>query len=112
VMVAQFDLELAQMDIKITFLHSELEKRIYIKQPEGYIHEGQETKLCLLNKFLYGLKQSPRQWYKWFNSLMIKARYNRYEYDSCVYFKHNDDPIYFLLYVDDMLIAERDKIQI
>ena len=36
-MVAQFDLKLEQMDVKITFLHDKLEERIYLKQPEGYI---------------------------------------------------------------------------
>jgi len=40
---------------------------------------------------------------------MIKARYNRCEYDSCVYFKQSDDPIYLLLYVDDMRIVARNK---
>jgi len=40
---------------------------------------------------------------------MIKARYNRCEYDSCVYFKQNDYPTYLLLYVDDMLIVARNK---
>ena len=40
---------------------------------------------------------------------MIKARFNRCEYDSCIYFKQSDDPIYLLLYVDDMLIAARNK---
>jgi len=59
-MVAQFALELEQMDVKTTFLHCELEKMIYMKQPEGYIQEGQESNACLLNKSLYGLKQSPR----------------------------------------------------
>ena len=43
---------------------------------------------------------------------MIKARYNRCEYDSCIYFKQNDDLTYLLLYLDDMLIAVRNKIQI
>jgi len=43
---------------------------------------------------------------------MIKVRYNRCEYDNCVYFKSNDDPTYLLLYVDDMLIVVRNKTHI
>ena len=80
-----------------------------MKQPEGYIQEGKENKVCLLKKSLYGLKQSPKQWYKQFNSFMIKARYNRCEHDNCVYFKQSDDLTYLLLYVDDMPIAARNK---
>jgi len=62
--VIQFDLELEQMGVKTTFLHGELEEKIYMKQPESYIQEGKENKVCLLKKSLYGFKQSPGQWYK------------------------------------------------
>jgi len=62
--VAQFDIEFEQMDVKTTFLHSELEEKIYMKQPACYIQEGKENKVCLLKKSLYRLKQSLRQWYK------------------------------------------------
>jgi len=58
--VAQFDLELEQLDVKTTFLHRELEEEIYMKQPKGYIQEGQGNKVCLLKKSLYRLKQSPK----------------------------------------------------
>ena len=40
---------------------------------------------------------------------MIKVKYNRCEYDSCVYFKQSDEPTYLLLYVGDMLIAAKNK---
>ena len=43
---------------------------------------------------------------------MIKAKYNWCEYDSCVYFNQNDDPTYLLLYVDDMLIALKNKTRV
>jgi len=49
------------MDVKIIFLHGELEEKIYMKQPEGYIQKGQENKACVLIKSLYELKQSLRQ---------------------------------------------------
>ena len=92
VIVIQFDLVLEQMNVKTTFLYSHLEEKIYMKQLEGYIQKGEENKMCLLKKSFYGLKQSPRQWYKQFDSFMIKIKYNQCEYDSCVYFKQSDDP--------------------
>jgi len=45
--------------------------------------------------------------------IIINANYTRYEYDSCVHFKQcNDDFAYLLLYVNDMLIAAKNKIYI
>ena len=35
-MVAHFDMELEQMDVKTTFLHGKLEETIYMRQPEGF----------------------------------------------------------------------------
>jgi len=58
--VAQGDLELEQLNVKIIFLHGELEERIYVKQPEGYFQVGQENKVCFLMKFVYRRKQSLR----------------------------------------------------
>jgi len=51
--VAQGDLELEQLDVKITFLHGELEKKIYMKQPKGYFQEGQ-NKMCFLKSLFIG----------------------------------------------------------
>ncbi|KAH9781363.1 Integrase catalytic domain-containing protein [Citrus sinensis] len=109
------DLELDQMDVKTAFLHVNLEEEILMDQPEGFIEEGTEDMVCLLKRSLYGLKQSPRQWYLRFDEFMISHGYCRSQYDSCVYFKilSSEDRIYLLLYVDDMLIAckRREEIE-
>ena len=63
-LVAQFNMELVQMDVKTAFLHGDLEEEIYITQPDGFKVTGKENWVCKLSKSLYGLKQSPRQWYK------------------------------------------------
>ncbi|KAE8708629.1 Cyclic nucleotide-gated ion channel 1 [Hibiscus syriacus] len=66
-------------------------EKIYMRQPEGFTQPRNEHLVCRLKKSLYGLKQYPRQWYKWFDSYMIKIGYNRCEYDCCVYVKSLDD---------------------
>ena len=111
--VAMHDYELEQMDVKTAFLHGELEEDIYMEQPEGFVVPGKENLVCRLKKSLYGLKQSPRQWYKRFDSFMLSQKFRRSNYDSCVYLKVVDgSAIYLLLYVDDMLIAAKDKSEI
>ncbi|GJZ18409.1 retrovirus-related pol polyprotein from transposon TNT 1-94 [Tanacetum coccineum] len=107
------DYELEQLDVKTVFLHGNLEETIYMRQPPGF-EEGTSNKVCLLKKSLYGLKQSPRQWYKRFDVYMISNGFNCSNYDSCVYFKEFAPGmyIYLLLYVDDMLIACKSKSEI
>ena len=85
-----------------------------MQQPEGFIVSRKEDYVCLLKKSLYGLKQSPRQWYKRFDSFMTTHNFKRSSYASCVYFKKSDDRsfVHLLLYVDDMLIATKDKEEI
>ena len=48
------------MDVKTTFLNGELNEEIYMEQPVGFIIQGQERKVCKLNRSIYGLKQSFR----------------------------------------------------
>ena len=57
-MVAEFNLELDQMDVKTAFLHGELEETIFMKHHEGFEVDNL-NKVCLLKKSLYGLKKSP-----------------------------------------------------
>lgn len=90
-MVAKYDLELEQLDVKTAFLHGKLEETIYMRQPEGYAEKWNEGNVCLLQKSLYGLKQSPRQWYKRFDDFITGNQFMRSSYDNCVYFKENSE---------------------
>lgn len=68
----------------------------------------------MLQRSLYGLKQSPRQWNKRFDQFMKTQEYTRSLFDPCVYFRcfDNDNYVYLLLYVDDMLVAAKDMKEI
>ncbi|GKC15501.1 retrotransposon protein, putative, ty1-copia subclass [Tanacetum coccineum] len=105
------DIDYNKLDVMTTFLHGNLEEVIYMRQPPGYV---QGDKVCLLKKSIYGLKQSPRQWYKRFDEYMLSNGFKRSSYDSCVYYKSYalGEYIYLLLYVDDMLIACKRKDEI
>jgi hypothetical protein len=60
-LVAHYDLELHQMDVKTTFFIGDLDKNVYMAQPKGFVMEGKERMKCRLKKSIYGLKQASRQ---------------------------------------------------
>ena len=71
--VAQYELELDQLDVKTVFLHDDLEEKIYMSQPTRFKTTVKENIVCKLKKSLYGVKQLTRQWYIHFDSF-ISAR--------------------------------------
>ena len=60
-LVAHYDLELHQMDVKTAFLNGDLYENVYMAQPESFVVEGKEHLGCKLKKSIYGLKQASRQ---------------------------------------------------
>ena len=54
--VAHFDLELQQMDVRIAFLNRDLVKDVYMSQPTGFEEVGKENMVCKLQKSIYSLK--------------------------------------------------------
>ena len=51
--VAALDYEIWQMDVKTAFLNGFVEEG----QPDSFVEEGQETKVCELLKSIYGLSK-------------------------------------------------------
>eukprot|EP00253_Pinus_taeda_P023158 PITA_23158 len=54
--VAAFDFEVEQMDVKTAFLHVDLEEEIYMKQPEGFAVKGKkelkQSRSCVYFKLI------------------------------------------------------------
>ena len=86
-LVAHYDLELHQIDVKTAFLNGDLKENIYMAQPKGFVVEEKEHMGCHLKKSIYGLKQASRQWYLKFDSTIRKFGFQENIEDNCVYAK-------------------------
>ncbi|KAD3337122.1 hypothetical protein E3N88_32642 [Mikania micrantha] len=94
------------MDVKTAFLNGDLYEDVFMKQPEGFMPEGQEHLVCKLKKSIYGLKQASRQWYLKFDEVMKKHGFLKNQVDQCTYLKMSGSNFTILvLYVDDILLA-------
>lgn len=87
--VVNKDYEIEQLDVKIAFLHGNLDERILMNQPEAYLKPGDENKVCLQRKSLYGLN---RQWNLRFDSFVKKEKFLQSNYDSCVCMRNVKTP--------------------
>ena len=109
------DWALWQFDVKNVFLYGafflygELDRDIFMEQPQGFVSEKFPNYVCRLKKALYCLKQAPRAWYGKI------AKYFKF----CGFRLSNLDPSLFvkvkaslstmiLLYLDDMIVTGDD----
>jgi hypothetical protein len=97
-----------QYDVKNAFVHAEIDKEIYVKQPTGF-EKG--NYVCKLKKALYGLKQSPRLWYKYLKDILYKYGFKVLPYDEGV-FINTTNSIIILCHVDDLIVVGPNKAQI
>jgi Reverse transcriptase (RNA-dependent DNA polymerase) len=57
---AFYDYKIWQMDVKTVFLNGDLEEDVYMTQPVGFEDPNNTSKVCKLNRSIYGLKQASR----------------------------------------------------
>ena len=88
------ELTLHQLDINNAFLHDDLQEKLYIENPSGFVAQGKYEKVCILKKPRYGWKQSRQPWFgklsevvnliwKWVNVITQSSINNQLTLSSC-----------------------------
>jgi hypothetical protein len=99
------DLKSKQGDVTAAFLHADVPEgeNIYVAMPKGFKQAGK----CLrLKKTLYGLRQSPRAFWKYLVEKMEAAGLKQSDLDPCLFI---GEKVICCAFVDDLLFWARDE---
>ena len=97
---------LRQLDVNNVFLQGNLSENVYMSQPLGFVDQDHPTHICRLRKAIYGLKQAPRAWYQELHTLLLSFGFkNSYVDASLFVFNVDGHILYFIVYVDDIIIT-------
>ncbi|KAM1211662.1 hypothetical protein ACFX2G_003380 [Malus domestica] len=79
-----------------------------MRLPPGYERKG-ETRVCKLQKSLYGFKQALRQWFLKLSSALKAASYRQSNADYSFFVRSKGTSLTtILVYVDDVILASND----
>ncbi|XP_016192997.1 uncharacterized protein LOC107633924 [Arachis ipaensis] len=99
---------LKQLDVSTAFLHGDLDKEVYMKIPSG-LAVSQPGLVCKLQKSLYGLKQTSRQWNIKLTQTLVDAGYKQFFYDHSLFIKKQSKSFTaILVYVDALVLTGND----
>ena len=104
---AKKNFKLHHMDVSNAFLNGNLNENILMSQPEFFVEDENERKVCKLKKAIYGLKQSSKCWHDSFSKFLKSSGFKQCDSDSCIFIANsgNDIKCILALYVDDILIS-------
>jgi len=89
-----------QLDVKTAFLYGILKEEVYMDLPEGSRIDGMVAKF---KRCIYGLKQSPREWYYWLVEYLGPFGLVITAWDPCV-LVHESGNLFLAIYVDDITL--------
>lgn len=75
----------------LSYLQGDLDEKVYMHVPEGFIDQRKDHLVCKLRKSLYGLKQASSQWNIRLCDALINAGYNQSKFDYSLFSKHDGD---------------------
>ncbi len=94
------DLGIEQLDVRTAFLYGAIDKEIFVEQPIG--QEDGSSRVCLLNKALYGLNKALRIWFLTLTTFLKELGFSSLTADLAVFARGNT---FIAVHVDDMLIV-------
>nr|KYP41296.1 Retrovirus-related Pol polyprotein from transposon TNT 1-94 [Cajanus cajan] len=101
--------DIYQLDVHNAFLHGDLEEEVYMHFPLGF-SVGSPGSACKLQRSLYGLKQSPRNWFAKLRDSLLNFGFQQSKADYTLFtFTRDQDFVAVLIYVDDILLAGNNK---
>jgi hypothetical protein len=90
--------------VEVAFLIGELVEVIYMYCPEGLEH--QEDEVTILDKSMYGLVQSARQFNLKLSQILRKIGFEQSHADPCLFYKGTGrDCVYLVVHVDDCYVV-------
>ena len=97
-------------DVEKAYLEGTLDEIIYMKLPPNLVDimPKYKDKAIRLQRAIYGLPQSGRQWYRRFTSFITAHGYQQSLSDPCLYHNTSRD-IWIALYVDDGAVFTTSK---
>ena len=102
---AKRNMELRQLDVPQAFTQAALQEDVYMEMPEGFEVAGM---VCHLKKSLYGLKQSPRNWWLLVSEfILVHMGWKATVSDPCLFHKtsRTGQLMLLFLFVDDMQVG-------
>ena len=93
------------------FLYAFLEEDVHVEAAPGYEKMDKDgvPLVMKLHKSLYGLAQSPGNWFKTIDPELVALGFVPLKSDTCVYiYRKNGVVIILTLYVDDLLLVGVD----
>jgi hypothetical protein len=97
------------LDVYGAFLIPPIKRNVYVTLPLQ-VTDGKPV-YWKLKKTLYGLADSPRQFYEHISATLMRNGYNKTMADPCVFIKRvsNEKFIIIVVYVDDLMLASTDQ---
>lgn len=94
------------LDVKSAFLNGDLQKEVYVCQPEGFIARREEHKVYRLTKALYGLRQAPRPWNVRLNGSLKQLGFERCPQEQALYKRcTRSETLLVGVHVDDLIVT-------